>query len=63
MDERVWLMVEISKGDIHIAPEEDIKEHEYVLTCWCCPRYDEFEEGQIIHNCFLEKYGDDRDIC
>lgn len=38
---------------LHIAPEGDIREHEFIKPCWCSPRVDHPLSDNIIHRAFL----------
>lgn len=35
---------------IHVAPVDDLREHQMSLQCWCCPRRDDEEPDLVIHN-------------
>lgn len=34
------------RGDIHVLPEKDLREHEETRRCWCAPRI-EFEAATM----------------
>lgn len=47
-----WAVFQV-KDAIHIAPEGDIKEHEFFGPCWCGARTDWPNSMNRIHRAFL----------
>lgn len=42
--------LEIGSDELHIVPEDDLREHDASSTCWCCPAEDCETLGLWIHN-------------
>ncbi len=37
-------------GNLHVTPEDDLREHILSLACWCHPTRDEAEPRVIFHH-------------
>lgn len=44
-----WLVRIDKYGNRHVMPINDEEEHELDEDCWCKPRYDDDDQGVIIH--------------
>jgi hypothetical protein len=36
--------------DIHVIPNDDLREHESSALCWCAPVRDDDEPRVVVHN-------------
>lgn len=46
----------------HVAPEHDIRPHEFILPCWCNPRVDHPHSEKVIHQMFLPDETEEDDV-
>ena len=42
--------VDYGDEENHVIPENDLREHEHSIDCWCAPVRDEEDELLVIHN-------------
>jgi hypothetical protein len=46
--EHNWKVVTLHEdGEVHVIPQNDLRDHEESTTCWCQPHFD---DGVIVHN-------------
>jgi hypothetical protein len=44
-----WVNVQLSTGEIHVLPVDDLRDHEQT-DCWCNPARDGDCDEVVIHN-------------